>query len=82
MHKPERYLEMSESLIEEQAIKLVSRDPSLRACSTGLEFEHQQDVLIVRGRVPTFYLKQLLQTLLKRLNGAPRIENRVEVFLK
>jgi hypothetical protein len=81
VHKPDCYLEISESLLADQAMKLVSRDPSLRACSTSLEFEHQDDVLVVRGRVPTFYLKQLLQTLLKRLNGTPRIDNRVEVVL-
>jgi hypothetical protein len=80
MHKPDCYLEMSESLLEDQAMKLISRDPSLRACSTTLDFEHQEDVLVVRGRVPTFYLKQLLQTLLKRLDGTPRIDNRVEVL--
>ncbi len=41
---------------------------------------HSRDgVLILRGRVPTFYLKQVLQTLLCSLNGIDQIENEVDV---
>jgi hypothetical protein len=37
------------------------------------------DVLVVRGTVPTYYLKQLLQSALKDLNGVRQIDNRVVV---
>jgi len=43
------------------------------------EFEFNENVLTIRGRVPTFYLKQLLQDALKRLDRVRRIENRVDV---
>jgi hypothetical protein len=36
-------------------------------------------MLVVRGSVPTYYLKQLVQTALKGLEGVRRIENQVEV---
>ncbi len=37
-------------------------------------------VLILRGRVPTFYLKQILQTVLKDLDGVQQINNQVDVL--
>ncbi len=36
-------------------------------------------VLILRGRLPTFYLKQVLQSILNGLPEIERIENRVDV---
>ncbi|HVT28190.1 MAG TPA: hypothetical protein VHE81_09260, partial [Lacipirellulaceae bacterium] len=44
------------------------------------EFECHDDILVVRGCVPTYYLKQVLQTALKDLAGVRRIDNRVEVY--
>ena len=37
------------------------------------------DTLILRGEVPSFYLKQVLQTLLTQVDGVSRIDNRVDV---
>ncbi len=37
------------------------------------------DTLILRGQVPSFYLKQVLQTLLTQVDGVSRIDNRVDV---
>jgi hypothetical protein len=38
------------------------------------------DALVLSGQVTSFYLKQIAQTIVaRRLNGAARIENRVEV---
>ena len=36
--------------------------------------------LIIDGRLPSFYLKQILQTLLRDVDGVVRIDNRVEVY--
>lgn len=42
--------------------------------------EYEDGVLRLRGRLPSFFLKQLAQTLVARqLNGTARIDNRVEV---
>jgi hypothetical protein len=45
----------------------------------GFQFEHRGGVLTVRGRVPSFYLRQLLERVLKRVEGVHRINNRVDV---
>jgi hypothetical protein len=39
----------------------------------------EEEILIVRGSVPTFYLKQILQTVLKDIEGVRQIENQVQV---
>ena len=36
-------------------------------------------VLTIRGRVPTFYLKQILQEVLRDVDGVSRIDNQVNV---
>jgi hypothetical protein len=41
--------------------------------------EYREGVLILRGRLPTFYLKQVLQSILKDLLGVRRVDNRVDV---
>ncbi len=35
--------------------------------------------LVLRGRVPTFYLKQVAQTLVRQLPQVRQIENRLDV---
>jgi hypothetical protein len=54
-------------------------------CPYGFYFKdvivsHADDVLTLRGRVPTFYLKQIVQSLLKNLEGVERIDNLVDVI--
>jgi hypothetical protein len=44
-----------------------------------LTFELRGDVLIIRGRLPSFYLKQLVQTVLREIEHVKRIENYVDV---
>lgn len=43
------------------------------------QFVQEDNVLIVRGRVPSFYLKQVLQTALMKVEGIRRIDNQVDV---
>ena len=44
-----------------------------------IECDFRDGVLTLRGNVPTFYLKQVLQSILKELPGVKRIDNRVDV---
>jgi len=44
-----------------------------------LEIEFSNDVLTVSGKLPSFYLKQLLQTILREVPGVKQIDNRVYV---
>ena len=41
--------------------------------------DFHEGVLTLRGRVSSFYLKQVAQELIRRLDGAEEINNRVEV---
>ncbi len=41
--------------------------------------EFHEGVLTLRGRVPTFYLKQVAQSLVLWMEGAEEINNRLEV---
>ena len=65
--------------IEQLARQELDRHYHFRGRVDGFQFEYHEGVLTVRGRVPTFYLKQLLQTALKRVDGVERINNRVDV---
>ncbi len=42
--------------------------------------DFEDGVLTLYGNVPSFYLKQVLQSILKDLPGIARIDNRVEVI--
>ncbi|MCA9217469.1 MAG: hypothetical protein KDB27_30585 [Planctomycetales bacterium] len=44
--------------------------------------ELSKGTLVLSGQVPSFYLKQILQTVLSELDGVEQIENRVEVRWK
>ena len=47
--------------------------------SRQIECEYHHGVLTLRGRVPSFYLKQVAQTVLKNTVGIERIDNQVDV---
>ena len=65
--------------LERTAHELVARHYCFRGRADNFEFTHADEVLTVRGRVPTFYLKQMLQTMLMNLRGVSRIDNQVDV---
>jgi hypothetical protein len=58
---------------------LLDQHPCFASRTRLFEFECTENVLIVRGRVPTYYVKQLLQTALMGLQGVERIDNQVDV---
>jgi len=65
--------------IEDTAKRLIIENPLFRGRDLGLTFEMIEDVLVIHGRAPSFYLKQMVQAMLLRLDGIPRIENRIHV---
>lgn len=65
--------------IEQTACALVARHAAFRERTDGFEFHAHGRVLTVRGSVPSFYLKQMLQTMLVGLDGVARVENLVDV---
>ena len=48
-------------------------------CFNQITFSYSAGILKLEGRLPSFYLKQVLQTLLRDLDGVTRIDNRVDV---
>ena len=42
-------------------------------------FEYTKETLVIHGAVPTFYLKQVLQSALKNLDGVRLLDNQVSV---
>ena len=65
--------------VARRAHDVIAQHPHFRRFADRFEFEWQGDQLVIQGRVPSFYLKQLLQDALKRLEGVQRIDNRVAV---
>lgn len=72
---------LTSDTITQRARDLVASHAHFCGRAEKFEFELVDDVLVIRGCVPTFYLKQLLQDALKQLVGVRRIDNRVDVFV-
>ena len=45
----------------------------------SLQWEAKDDILVLTGNLPSFYLKQVLQTALQNLPGIARLDNQVQV---
>jgi hypothetical protein len=65
--------------VEQVAYEIVASHCPFHGRAREFEFERHGDVLTIRGCVPSFYLKQVLQGLLKNLEGVERIDNQVDV---
>jgi hypothetical protein len=63
----------------DRAQELVLSHRWLYNCLESLRFSYSDGVLSVEGRVRTFYLKQLLQTALRELEGVRQLDNQVVV---
>ena len=66
--------------VEQLAQELLAKHPHFHGRAGVFEYECHGDVLIIRGSVPSFYLKQVLQTVLKEVEGVACIDNRVDVI--
>jgi hypothetical protein len=66
--------------VEQSAYEIIASHCSFRGRARAFEFEQKGEILTIRGCVPSFYLKQILQGLLKNLEGVERIDNQVEVI--
>jgi BON domain len=67
------------SCVEQAAYEIIASHHCFHGRARSFEFDQNGDVLTIRGHVPSFYLKQVLQVLLKNLEGVERIDNQVEV---
>lgn len=65
--------------VELLARRRLAEECTFAFCFNQVTFSHSQGILTLEGRLPSFYLKQVLQTLLRDLDGVTRIDNRVDV---
>jgi len=47
-----------------------------------IQIEVQGDMLVLSGRLPSYYLKQRLQEVIRRVGGVRDVENVVEVTIR
>jgi hypothetical protein len=66
-------------LIVRQAQSILDAHTHFRGRAGQFEFDCREDVLVVRGTVPTYYLKQVLQNVLMDVEGVRLIDNQVSV---
>jgi hypothetical protein len=62
-----------------RAREAVAKSAHFRGRIDRLHFVERGDALIVLGAVPSFYLKQILQELVKGISGVGRVDNQVDV---
>jgi hypothetical protein len=65
--------------VEERARRRVSEGCPYSFYFRGITYQYRDGVLTLRGRVPTYYLKQVLQQRLLRDLGDVTVENKVDV---
>ena len=67
---------------ERQAVQVEAQSRLCRIALHELRFvscDFHEGVLTLRGRVSSFYLKQVAQTLIRRVDGVGEVNNRLDV---
>lgn len=63
-----------------RARERIQQDCAYAFCFRYLRFSSREDVLTVRGCLPSFYLKQVLIAQLQRIDGTDKIDDQVDVI--
>ena len=66
--------------VARNAAQALDAHPHFRGRTNTIRIECRRDTLILTGRLPSFYLKQLLQEALRGVDGVGRIDNHVAVI--
>ena len=61
------------------ARKRLEQNAYLRSSLGRIQIDERDGTLVLKGRVPSFYLKQVLQTTLGQMDGVTSIVNRIDV---
>jgi hypothetical protein len=64
---------------ERRAYEILTQHCHFHGRAGSFKFAQCDDVLTVRGCVPSFYLKQVLQSVLRDVEGVRWIDNQVDV---
>jgi hypothetical protein len=65
--------------IDDDVRRIVERHPNFRGRTATIHAERHSDKLVLTGRLPSFYLKQLLQEAVRSIDGISRVDNRIDV---
>ena len=65
--------------IKQLAYRRLTENCPYQFCFRGISCHYAAGVLTLRGRVPTFYLKQVITSRLRELAGVSRLQNEVDV---
>ena len=71
--------ESSSDTVVEDARRTLEQNPLFRGRSKLIRIDASDGQLVLEGRLPTYYLKQMLQTILRDFEGVEVIKNRVAV---
>ncbi len=71
--------ETATAAVQSRVAELLEQHPHFRYRPGTIEAEFYQGTLVLKGRLPSFYLKQLLQEALRQVEGVDTIDNRVDV---
>jgi hypothetical protein len=74
-----RRASLSETRLDLLARQRLEEHPHFRHRSTTVIIETLGDTLVLTGRLPSYYLKQMLQQALVTLPGVVKIDDRVDV---
>jgi hypothetical protein len=62
-----------------KARSVLEESPMFRGRSQWIQIDESDGTLVLEGRLPTYYLKQMLQTVLRDVDGVDEIDNRIAV---
>jgi osmotically-inducible protein OsmY len=65
--------------LSEMARHLLANHPHFRGRVDDVAIDHEGRTLLLFGKLPTFYLKQLVQEAVRQVPGVQRIENHIDV---
>ena len=66
--------------VTHEARKRLEQNVYFRGRSHVIRIDEKDGTLVLHGNVPSFYLKQVLQTELSGIDGVKEIDNRVDVL--
>jgi len=69
----------AKSKAEVEARRILEESPLFRGRSHLLRIDECDGQLSLEGELPSYYFKQMLQTILRDVEGVRRIDNRVSV---
>ncbi len=66
--------------VQRNATQTLVAHPYFRGRTDSIRVEYHRETLIITGRMPSFHLKQLLQEVLRHVDGVNKIDNQVDVI--